>query len=202
MTVALLDFEDSFTYNIAAEIIQCGVPCEVIKYSESLAFLKKIPANVKILAWGPGPGHPGHYLKHLKLLQKLLKNDAIKHIGFCLGHQMIWAAAGAEIIRSQHPCHGQKVPLKLPHEWNHIYSQTTLNKTIYVQRYNSLVVSGDELFLKGLTLLKKTQLCFSSEGELMMSCFEQGMTFQFHPESVGTSCPKRLIAPCVNSLYN
>lgn len=91
-------------------------------------------------------------------------------IGFCLGHQLLLNhLKGIKIIKSSKLIHGQAVRLK------EIPDQS-------VCRYNSWTCDVNNV--------ERSYLVFDEFGELAMYKDNQLLTMQFHPESVGTSCPE------------
>lgn len=121
--------------------------------------------------FGPGPGNVDEYkefcLAFINNLYKLKK----PLIGICLGHQLLLGnLRGAKIVRSKNLVHGQKVKL-LDDDSN------------LVTRYNSWTVEIGKNYLK--------YCVFDEFGELAYFRDNQLLTMQFHPESVGTSCPEK-----------
>lgn len=167
--ILFLDFEDSFTFNVIQEMNKQAMSCEVIHWSE---FTQGLAPELLVL--GPGPGHPDDYQQIFGELKAYLNANG-KVFGVCLGHQILWRLRGAEISRSSQPLHGQKIRLQLDEGW-----REWLNVTgeIWVQRYNSLAVKGPvshgDNYLEG--------------GEVLMSRDLQCISYQFHPESMGTNC--------------
>lgn len=183
--VIILDFFDSFTYNIANEVAQIGLSVSV--HQNAPEVFKKLlkTRKKKILILGPGPGHPDDYQDIFPLIEKLFQNKNLYFLGICLGHQIIWRIKGDKVIKSENPIHGQAVPFKIP-PWKEFFKKGDFGFETLVQRYNSLTVipSG------------KNRGDFSySAGEVMAGKFERGLTYQFHPESVGTIDSKIFFEP-------
>ena len=175
----LLDFNDSFTYNIASELYDLGISTEVVAKNDILEKLSETIFSKKktVIVYGPGPGHPDEYKIFFPLIKQALKNPNLYHLGICLGHQILWRVMGREVIPSKKPVHGQKIDFRVP-SWSE-FKRSFWGQKIAVQRYNSLIVKGDgEDFFKDF------------EGEVMAGRFEHGLSFQFHPESIGTANPK------------
>ena len=110
--VFILDFEDSFTYNIASEMEKVGFCTEVIGFSAIKDFLARVSRSNeyrRVLVYGPGPGSPDDYRDLCPLIRPLLQDKNIFHLGICLGHQLLWAAKeNIRSIASKRPMHGQK----------------------------------------------------------------------------------------------
>ncbi len=177
-TAILVDFEDSFTYNILQELRTTGFRVQIIDWRE---FKSNLKADLLVL--GPGPGHPVDYSQIFPLIHDAFQSYK-KILGVCLGHQLIWHLRGHKIAKSIQPMHGQKFLVPLDEDW-----QLWLGRgpKIWVQRYNSLVVKMNELppEVKGII----------SNGELVMSRFQNVITYQFHPESLGTKCRQSFFRP-------
>lgn len=194
--IYILDFNDSFTYNIYSTLraVKSDLVLEVILYSDIPLFLRKISAteNKCGVIFGPGPGHPSEYSFVHSYLESLFKNSNIFVLGICLGHQIILEYLGLKIIRSKSPVHGQVADYTLSKE---MASKLNCSEHISVQRYNSLAVEIDE---EKMLQLNKNFHHF--EREIIISLGERLVTYQFHPESIGTTCPNKFFMRLVNFL--
>lgn len=147
-----------------------------------------------VIILGPGPGHPNEYGTLKPFIQNCLENPDVFVIGVCLGHQLIWQYLGHSINLSSHLVHGQQEEICIPN-WNDLFPKSFHDQTALVQRYNSLAVIPSGPFESDQkTLLKR--------GEIMIGSFSGGVSYQFHPESVGTSCPEAFFDCGLNFLYN
>lgn len=171
MRALFIDFEDSFTYNVVQELMVAGLDVQVVHWN-----FFSIDHQADLLVLGPGPGHPDDYQILYPLIQSWL-NKGGKIFAICLGHQILWRMRGKEVTRSEHPRHGQKVILELADDWQ---QWLKVPARVAVQRYNSLAVRGRS-FEQGV----ESHL---EEGEIMISRSENTISYQFHPESVGTKC--------------
>ena len=192
MVVKIINFNDSFTWNIFSTLKEMDqeLQIEVIHWLDF-----EVPENEKVvIILGPGPGHPSEYRKLDFKINQMLSKSEILLIGICLGHQLIAKAMGMEIVASASLVHGQTEQITLP-AWDEVFSKDLHNKTVEVQRYNSLSVQDNAEKTTELdTLIKK--------GEIVMMRFKNGVSYQFHPESVGTSCPKSFFELALKFLYN
>lgn len=178
-----LDFEDSFTYNVIQELEQSGLRVEVRHWSDFSG-----EESFDLLVLGPGPGHPDDYQQIFPLLTEMLKQKE-KIFGVCLGHQILWRLQGVEVSRSLLPVHGQKIELTLDSDWMQFLQ---LPERIRVQRYNSLAVKSDQC--------PEGFHCLIQDGEVVMSRNSHLLSYQFHPESVGTSCRQSFFRPILRDL--
>ncbi len=165
-----LDFEDSFTFNVVQELTEVGFEVEVINWSD---FTGEESADLLVL--GPGPGHPEDYSAIFPFIQSWPERER-KMLGVCLGHQILWHLRGKKVVRCQNPIHGQKILLNLDANWKKWLGE---KGEIWVQRYNSLAVPFENN-LPGEN--------FCQDGEVLISRDSQTISYQFHPESLGTNC--------------
>jgi anthranilate/para-aminobenzoate synthase component II len=184
--ILIVDFEDSFTFNIASEFAKNkNQVVDVIGWRSLKA---QMIEGSDLVVFGPGPGHPDEYQEIFPMIKKTLEEKKKKVVGICLGHQLIWSCLGLEIKRSSRPIHGQKVELILNSEWKKLL-QTTEN-ALTVQRYNSLAV------VKGKKNFETEYLMLWNDGELLASYETKLITYQFHPESIGTTYPQMFFSLC------
>jgi anthranilate/para-aminobenzoate synthase component II len=176
--VLIIDFYDSFTYNIASTLYEMGIKSEVIGIDQ----LEGYPDH-SIIILGPGPGRPEDYPEAIQLTKKLLLDKNKFIMGICLGHQMIWQIKGYDLVQSQNPSHGGQYEFRLP-PWD-CFDSGDWGEKMTVQRYNSLIIQ-----------IERADPDHLAEGaELLMGRFSNGLSYQFHPESVGTLKPQIFFAP-------
>lgn len=161
--IYIIDFEDSFTFNIATELYVFEKDIQVVSHLDFFSlkgfpkFLEKINSPSAIIL-GPGPGNPEEYLHYFSMIKDLKNNPFIFLMGICLGHQVLAMMDGLSIRPSLKPTHGGQVKINFD------------NKNILVQRYNSLGVFESKKSLK----------------EIQVRQWVRGVSYQFHPESIGT----------------
>lgn len=172
-SATFIDFEDSFSFNVVQELTLVGFSVEVINWKD----FEINPINKTLLVLGPGPGQPEDYQSLFPLLKDWLKWEK-PFFGICLGHQIFWHLQGKEVKRSEKPIHGQRVELFLDEDWK---SWLGIYKRVFVQRYNSLAVPFGAA--EGVPYL----INFIQDQEILMTRSPHLITYQFHPESVGTT---------------
>jgi anthranilate/para-aminobenzoate synthase component II len=156
----------------------------VIELKDIKRFLTNFEAkNKSLFIHGPGPGHPDEYSYLFNSISDSFKFPHTFHIGVCLGHQIFCSLWGGKVGASKFPLHGQRVQIRIP-EWD-IFDSFYFGKPIEVQRYNSLALAKSQL--KSLIHAPKDIKYYLFQNELLMTSFQNGLTYQFHPESVGTS---------------
>lgn len=154
--IIIVDFEDSFTYNIANILFPFEKKILVVRHAEFFThpdFYLNNQRQAVIL--GPGPGQPQVYERYFELIKILIKNENIYVMGICLGHQIMAMIHGYEVKKSINQLHGQSVEIF----FNGVSTR--------VQRYNSLAVFDDDF-------------------EINICEYKNGISYQFHPESIGT----------------
>lgn len=181
-TALFIDFEDSFSFNVVQELTEIGLKVEVIKWTDF-----KTVTNHDLLVLGPGPGHPDDYQNIYQMITNW-QNAGKKIFGVCLGHQILWRLKGLEVVKSAHPLHGQKIKLNLTQEWQ---EWLNLPAETWVQRYNSLAVMDGRS--DGIEKVVEN-------GEIVMSRGPEFISYQFHPESVGTKCRDSFFRPILTDL--
>lgn len=182
--IYLCDFEDSFTYNIFTELKLSGLKVMIVPKKKVPSFLeeKMNTTQKEIIILGPGPGHPKEYKETLMALKKALTFSHLYFYGICLGHQLICECLGLAVERSCRPIHGESVLIDLSEE---ISQRFNLERNLSVQRYNSLAVRMNE---KVKYELKKLEVdYFYLQDDLMGIKGKNFLSYQFHPESVGTT---------------
>lgn len=181
-----IDFDDSFSWNVVQELTDIGFDLTVVNWKD----FEVLPTS-GLLVLGPGPGHPDDYQRIFPLVRDWLAAKK-PFFGVCLGHQIFWRLQGEDVIRSKIPLHGQKVLLDLNPEWRAWLD--CAEKKIFVQRYNSLTVIGDAQIRNPIFR------SFIQDDEILMTRGEQVITYQFHPESLGTSFRDAFFRPLLRDL--
>ena len=156
--ILIIDFEDSFTHNVASVLFPYEKKIKVLNHKEffSLKMMEVIESKSKhAIILGPGPGHPDEHRKYFEKIRKLKELPNIYVMGICLGHQILGMADGLVVEKACEQIHGQTIFI----EFDGIQRA--------VQRYNSLAV-------------------YENNTEVNIRHFRRGISYQFHPESVGT----------------
>lgn len=183
----IFDFEDSFTYNIAEVLEILGIDCEVLHFSKILT--QKIDNGIVI--FGPGPGHPKEYQLYFSKIKKMLNNKNVFTVGICLGHQIIWSILTSLESIKQHRniTHGHNCTIHLPKWFYHKNSKLIKTKVVW---YNSLYVK--RIHKKGYHFSFQKNNTIMSQGPRLI-------TYQFHPESIGTNDPNIFFQPLLKNKY-
>jgi anthranilate/para-aminobenzoate synthase component II len=182
--IAICDFDDSFSYNLLSDLSSFSNTI-VIPKNNIINFLKDalLKDDKIVIVLGPGPGNPDQYLEFINPIKNVLNKKNLFVFGVCLGHQLIWKSMGLNWSKSNNPVHGQSFNTKFKF----------FKKPLKIQRYNSLIVTGlDSQFQ---TLIDDGWSIEFLDNEFMLSSKDNTLTYQFHPESVGSSRKDLLYSP-------
>ncbi|MGP4011943.1 anthranilate synthase family protein [Streptomyces sp. 4N124] len=174
----VVDGEDTFTAMLAHVLRSSGLTVTVRRYDEP-GLREAVLAHEGPVVLGPGPGDPSDltdpkmsFLRGLTA-QVLRTRNSHGVLGVCLGHELIAAELGLEIVRKEVPYQGAQTEIEL------------FGRTETVGFYNSFVARCDdetaqELAAHGIEVSRSA----SHEVHAVRGTGFAGV--QFHPESVLT----------------
>jgi anthranilate synthase/aminodeoxychorismate synthase-like glutamine amidotransferase len=183
----VLDNYDSFTYNLVQYAGELGAE-PVVYRNDTLSPEDALRLQPDAIIISPGPGMPRDAGISIPLIQAAAGKVPV--LGVCLGHQAIGEAFGGKVIRADRLMHGKTTSV---HHTGHFLFEGVASP-LEVMRYHSLVVSPEQV----PPCLEIT--AWSSDRpdgqEIMALCHRDLPVYgvQFHPESVGTTAGKRLLA--------
>ncbi|MFF9842236.1 anthranilate synthase family protein [Streptomyces sp. NPDC013740] len=174
----VVDAEDTFTAMLAHLLRSSGLEVSVLRYDEpglrELALAHEGPVVL-----GPGPGDPQDAadpkMRFLRgLTAELLRDHRHGLLGVCLGHELIAAELGLEIVRKRVPFQGAQVRIDL------------FGQERTVGFYNSFTARCDERTATELALhrIEVSRDAATDEVHALRGVGFAGV--QFHPESVLT----------------
>lgn len=186
----VVDAEDTFTAMLAHLLRSSGLDVSVLRYDEP-GLRELALAHDGPVVLGPGPGDPQDAadpkMRFLRgLTAELLREHRHGLLGVCLGHELIAAELGLEIVRKRTPFQGAQVRIDL-------FGQ---EKTVGF--YNSFTARCDdgearELAAHGVEVSRDV-----ATGEVHALAGRGFASMQFHPESVltldGSTVVARLLA--------
>ncbi|MGW3125802.1 anthranilate synthase family protein [Streptomyces sp. NPDC001123] len=173
----VVDGEDTFTAMLAHVLRAGGLDVTVRRYDEP-GLRAAVLAHEGPLVLGPGPGDPSDLDDpKMRFLRELAATVIREHrhgvLGVCLGHELIAAELGLEIVRKEVPYQGAQTTVDL------------FGRPETVGFYNSFVARCDEEAARELAA-HGIEVSRAENGEVHAV---QGPGFagvQFHPESVLT----------------
>jgi 2-amino-4-deoxychorismate synthase len=186
----VVDGEDTFTAMLAHVLRSSGLTVTVRRYDEP-GLRETVLAHEGPVVLGPGPGDPAdladpkmRFLRELTaevILPQALGSARAggtpihRHgvLGVCLGHELIAAELGLEIVRKEMPYQGAQTTVDL------------FGRPETVGFYNSFVARCDEESLLELTA-HGVELSRAANGEVHALRGPGFGGVQFHPESVLT----------------
>ncbi|MGI8733982.1 MAG: anthranilate synthase component II [Pyrinomonadaceae bacterium] len=179
----VIDNYDSFTYNLVQYLGELGETVEVYRNDELTVdeIEAKHPDRIVI---SPGPGTPDDAGISLEVIKHFAGQIPI--LGVCLGHQAIAQAFGGVVIRAPVLMHGKAS--EICHDGRTIFAG--LDNHFQAGRYHSLIVERS-------SLPKSFEISASTSDDVIMALRHRTLKLegvQFHPESILTSCGKKLLA--------
>ncbi|MFE3486230.1 anthranilate synthase family protein [Streptomyces griseus] len=174
----VVDGEDTFTAMLAHLLRSSGLDVSVRRYDEP-GLREVVRAHRGPVVLGPGPGNPGDLADpKMRLLREIAAELVRDHrhglLGVCLGHELIAAELGLEIVRKAVPYQGAQTRIEL------------FGRPETVGFYNSFTARCDgpaavELAAHGIEVSRDEE-----SGELHALRGPGFASVQFHPESVLT----------------
>ncbi|MGD1217896.1 anthranilate synthase family protein [Streptomyces krungchingensis] len=184
----VVDGEDTFTAMLAHLLRSSGLGVTVRRYDEP-GLREAVLAHEGPLVLGPGPGDPDDVrdpkMRFLRgLTAEVLRGHRHGVLGVCLGHELIAAELGLEIVRKEVPYQGAQTAIDL------------FGRTETVGFYNSFVARCDDEALAELAA-HGVEVSRGDGGEVHAMRGPGFAGVQFHPESVltlnGTAVVRELI---------
>ena len=180
--IVMIDNYDSFVYNLVQYLGEIGEAITVVRNDQvSVRAIMRDPPKAIVIS--PGPGFPRTAGKSCEIIRACA--GCVPILGVCLGHQSIADTFGATIIRAQEIVHG-KVSC-IYHDGSGLFQG--IDDPFVATRYHSLIVDPKTL----PSCLRVT--AWTGDNTIMglrhAEYYIEGV--QFHPESILTTCGKRLI---------
>ncbi|MFD9463097.1 anthranilate synthase family protein [Streptomyces sp. NPDC060027] len=173
----IVDAEDTFTAMLAHLLRSSGLEVTVRRYDEP-GLRDAVRAHEGPLVLGPGPGDPSDPADPKMGFLRALTAEAIRGhrhgvLGVCLGHELIAAELGLEIVRKDVPYQGAQTAIDL------------FGRVETVGFYNSFVARCDDDALVELSA-HGVEVSRGANGEVHALRGPGFAGVQFHPESVLT----------------
>ncbi|NEY32102.1 phenazine-specific anthranilate synthase component I [Streptomyces sp. PRKS01-65] len=173
----VVDAEDTFTAMLAHVLRSGGLEVTVRRYDEP-GLRAAVLAHPGPVVLGPGPGDPSDTADPRMRLLRALAAEALRDrphgvLGVCLGHELIAAELGLEIVRKEVPHQGAQTRIDL------------FGRPETVGFYNSFVARCDDEAAAELAA-HGVEVSRSASGEVHALRGPGFAGVQFHPESVLT----------------
>ena len=187
MHVLLVDFYDSFTYNIQHYLVNIGCKVEVIREDE-LDVSRVYDYDCVVLS--PGPGLPSEKKNMFSIIS--LCRNSLPILGICLGMQAISEVLGGVLVNQNEVMHGRKVEVDI------------LKKGVLFKDFPEKINVGLYHSWKVEWLEEKFITAKSTTGVIMAieSIDEYLFGVQFHPESILTEHGEQLLANFIQFVKN
>ncbi|WP_030182085.1 anthranilate synthase family protein [Streptomyces sp. NRRL S-813] len=171
----VVDGEDTFTAMLAHVLRSAGLEVTVRRYDEP-GLRETVLAHEGPVVLGPGPGDPSDLADpKMRFLRGLAAQVVREHrhgvLGVCLGHELIAAELGLEIVRKEVPYQGAQTEIDL------------FGRAETVGFYNSFVARCDEEAARELAA-HGVEVSRAENGEVHAVRGPGFAGLQFHPESV------------------
>ncbi len=180
--ILMIDNYDSFTFNLVQYLRSMGAEVQV-KRNDELTVEQALAMQPQGIVISPGPCSPNEAGISVPLIRAL--EGRVPLLGICLGMQSIGMAYGGKIVHAKRIMHGKVSDVS--HDGHGVFSG--IKSPLKATRYHSLAIERESL-PECLTITAE-----SEDGEIMgvrhTALPVEGV--QFHPESVLTTCGKRLI---------
>ncbi|MFJ8590080.1 anthranilate synthase family protein [Streptomyces sp. NPDC093598] len=189
----VVDGEDTFTAMLAHVLRSSGLEVTVRRYDED-GLRETVLAHEGPVVLGPGPGDPADLTDpRMRILRNLtaevMRGHAHGVLGVCLGHELIAAELGLDIVRKDVPYQGAQTTVDL------------FGRPETVGFYNSFVARCDdegaeELAAHGIEVSR------AANGEVHAVRGAGFAGVQFHPESILTLNGTRIVRELVGQARN
>ncbi|BAU82650.1 anthranilate synthase [Streptomyces laurentii] len=178
----VIDAEDTFTAMLAHLLRSSGLEVSVLRYDEP-GLREPALAHEGPVVLGPGPGDPSDAADPKMRFLRGLTADLLRGrghggghglLGVCLGHELIAAELGLEIVRKRTPFQGAQTRIDL------------FGQERTVGFYNSFTARCDDAAATELALHRIEVSRDAATGEVHALRGPGFAAVQFHPESVLT----------------
>ncbi|MET7496332.1 anthranilate synthase family protein [Streptomyces sp900116325] len=188
----VIDGEDTFTAMLAHLLRASGLEVSVRRYDEP-GLREAVRAHRGPVVLGPGPGNPADTGDpKMRLLREFAAELVRDHrhglLGVCLGHELIAAELGLEIVRKTVPYQGAQTRIEL------------FGRPEMVGFYNSFTARCDDETVIELAAHSIEVSRDAATGELHALRGDGFASVQFHPESVLTLRGASIVAELLTGL--
>lgn len=187
-----IDFNDSFSFNIIQCLKNLGHRVDILNHDRVDDYDLSLFSSYDIVVLGPGPGHIDDYPIFKKLLSYLLFKEEVLFLGICLGHQFLGDQFGLQLQRLDSPLHGRSLSIDKSCDYLGIKKHDI--KAMFYNSWTLKDISPSENHFN-IRVIWENEMVTIVETPLSLG-------LQFHPESVGTSCPILILDYALSIVYN
>jgi len=182
--ILLIDNYDSFTYNLYQYICELSAQKTVVIRNDDISADEILAMEYERLVISPGPGRPEKAGVCLEIIKKETKRPIL---GVCLGHQAVCLAYGINITYAAGIFHGKRSYINIIRD-SKLFRN--MERRIEGARYHSLAADRTSDFSEIIVT------SVTDDGEIMSVEHRDLPVFgiQFHPESILTSCGKKILS--------
>ncbi|MFE9257198.1 anthranilate synthase family protein [Streptomyces sp. NPDC006879] len=190
----VVDGEDTFT-SMLAHVLRAGGSTVTVRRYDEPGLREEALRHRGPVVLGPGPGNPLDTTDPKMRLLSRLAADLLRErhaalVGVCLGHEMIAAQLGLELIRKAEPAQGAQVEIDF------------FGEPEVVGFYNTFTAHCDDaaehrLAARGVQVSRDPA---TGEVHALRSLAAGFAGLQFHPESVLTLRGAELVAELIDSM--
>ncbi len=180
--IVLIDNYDSFAHNLARYLVRLGTVVHVVR-NDAVRAADVLAMRPEAIVLSPGPCTPAEAGCSLDVVRQCDRHVPI--LGVCLGHQVIVAAIGGEIVRSD-PVHGRASLIQ--HDGTGVFQGVP--SPFWGCRYHSLVAERG-------SLPAALEVAAETDGGVIMAVRHRHrpiVGLQFHPEAILTEHGYELLA--------
>ncbi|MFJ2929361.1 anthranilate synthase family protein [Streptomyces massasporeus] len=189
----VVDAEDTFTAMLAHVLRSGGLEVSVRRYDED-GLREAVLAHEGPVVLGPGPGDPADLtdpkMRFLRsLTAEVIRGENHGVLGVCLGHELIAAELGLDIVRKDVPYQGAQTEIDL------------FGRRETVGFYNSFVARCDDETAQELAA-HGVEVSRAADGEVHAVRGPGFAGVQFHPESILTLNGTAVVRELMGQLRN
>ncbi|MBC9729755.1 anthranilate synthase family protein [Streptomyces sp. TRM68367] len=187
----VVDGEDTFTAMLA-HVLRSGGLEVTVRRNDEPGLREAVLGHEGPVVLGPGPGDPGDLTHPRMRILRELTAQVIRHsrhgvLGVCLGHELIAAELGLDIVRKEVPYQGAQTTIDL------------FGRPETVGFYNSFVARCDDEAHRELAA-HGVEVSRAANGEVHALRGPGFAGVQFHPESVLTLNGAAIVRELVGQL--
>ncbi len=189
----VVDGEDTFTAMLAHVLRSSGLRVTVRRFDEP-GLRAAALGHAGPVVLGPGPGDPADTADPKMRLLRALTADLVREhtgglLGVCLGHELLAAELGLDLVRKDEPFQGAQLRMDF------------FGRPETVGFYNSFTARCDDARAEELRTLRRVELSRDPATGDVHALRGPGFAgFQFHPESVLTLDGPALVAEALAAL--